>query len=239
MAIFDANVGVTSSGGVISSVADQSGNGNNLAAASGVTVGPSVNGLPSIQFAGTSIAANSGLRSTGSWLAGMTRDITIAVAFKTGSTLPNGMTIFNLEPATPNYSDDLFFWITNGGFGLSKRASGWGSISGTIIPAPSTNTLYKVVARFNPNTGSGCTLDWSVNGGTKTSVIGPAFGTSANPYTTGAIGQAATSVAQNNYGMNGMASTSGQLLEIHYIKGCLSDADVASYQAYLTSKWGN
>jgi hypothetical protein len=239
LAIFDANAGVSISGGSIVSVADQSSKGNNLTASAGVTLGPTVNGFPGLQFGGTLITTNSGLRSTGSWLSNMTRDMTIAVAFRTGSTIPNGMTIFDFEPTTVNYSDDLFLWVASGSVMLWKRASGWGANTPTIVASPATSTVYKIVVRFTPNAGNGSVLDYWVNGGTKNSVTGVAFGTQTNAYSTFAIGQAATGAAQTNYGLNGMGPTNGEILEMHCIQGSLSDSDVASYQAYLTSKWGS
>lgn len=236
--IWDGNAGVITSSGLVTSVIDQSPSGNNVNATAGVMVGPNVNGFPTFDFAGGGLSFDSGLRSTGAWLASQSADQTVAITFKTGpdATLPvtAGGILFHFAQTSFNYLDWVL-WTTYTG-STSQLIMSWSTGTAVLISGLQPNTVYKIVLRRQHNISSQCLIDYWINGGAKTTYASGAYTINLN-WTNFAIGQVATAgaaAAQSSWG--GFAT--GVIAEMEAIQGAVSDADVAAIQSYQASKWG-
>lgn len=238
-----ADTGVTSSGGLISAVADNSGNARPLGASAGVSVGANTgaNSLASAAFPSTQTnAANSGLNIYGISTSGWYNDTfsatnwTIYVAFQTGSSLTStadqfiyfGATNLALHQLYINHTNSHLMWWDKGISGSAVNDLG----------ALSTNTLYVVMVRFDWSTGLNLVEKVWING-TPTTVFNATGGASWAGARSFNFGQAINdgTLTWGSFGASGI-----RWLESGFIKGALPDANMTgtgSLNAYLTSKW--
>jgi hypothetical protein len=238
-AIYDAALGVTVSSGLVTTLADQSGNAANLTGTTGVSQGATVAGVQGLQFAGTSSSSTAGLTSTSStWMTGLALGCTLAIVFKTASSLPpfgsggGGPVLLHFTTGASPYDDDMAVIASGTDLRFFKRVNSWGGNSDSI-GVLATNTLYKLIVRFNPNNGSQSVQQWWLNGsgGTHNSTT---LSSAAN-YTLFGLGQTPYSGTAGFY----LGFSPGLIYEQLIIKGAVSDTDIATLQSYQTSRWGS
>jgi hypothetical protein len=245
VAYWDASALSGSVGSAVTTLADQTGNGNDLTSTVGATVGALVNGHKSLVFAGATQAAVSGFRSTASWIdtvRASSTGHTIIYVYKTNSSgsypTSNGECMFHFDTSTSGavVDTEYVFLQPNGGSGTpptgafywNKRATGGSNAAYAITGSGAipTSAVEKMVIRVN----SGATVDYWCNGSGPTNGVRPV--TSSATWGAFSIGQWLTSSLSG-----GMATV--QFCEMHVITGALNSTDVANYVSYMASKWGS
>lgn len=239
LARWKADGGVSLSGGS-GTITDQSGNSNTLAPTVGVSVGANVGSLnlPSIAFANTSMASNSGALITGvntttgflvSALASL--NWTTYAFFKTGTVFNVDETIF--MNGISGTAAVQVLWIDHTTGHLLWQDRGCASYTTLDLGALSANTTYRFMARMHyANPGdTPPTLDVWLNG-TKTQYMQPASVSYA--------GMNCLAYGQGIPGWSGWGLKDHLWTEGGYIKGALPDANMTgtgSLDAYGSSKW--
>ena len=252
LAVWDMNSGLAPNsniGTTITGITDASGNGHNLTSTVGVTVAETVHGLPAAGFAGQSVASNSGLQGSGSWLA------------INGSTRTNNFAVIMAWKAKSSMSsvDEYLFSIAKNGT-LSGMNVIWTGASGTkrILwrnyvagggfgdnylgsTTVTSNAVHTMVGNYKGHgSGNAWTIDFWMDG---TKIV--------TDYSLGNIGDdtdawAAVGIGQGTYNLNqGKGPTSWEFLETQIVLSAttvISDSDINLYVApstgYLAQKWG-
>ncbi len=234
VAAFDANAGLTLNGSnLVTALADQSGNGNNLSGAgTGITVVPlSQNGLPGINMTGT----NAGLAAPvgAAWLAKMQGDSTIAYVFKSAYNGGSVARLFAFDEVTSRSAGDYFAYVnsstTTPAMTAYRRATSNGAGTGLGVYTTASQ-LTKVIIRWNSaaNSGAGEMAIWY--NGTKTTASG-SFVPTITAFARFILGQTTDNTTNN--GLNGL------FYEAQFYQGAMSDADVGTLVSYMTGKWGS
>lgn len=225
VAIFDANAGTATSGSTVTALADQSGNGNGLVAASGgpALVSNSQNGLPGLAFAGSqSMTAASGA----TWMSGLQGSVTGLIVFKGASWTNNGVLFHAGVAGSTGASSNNLFGLLSTFAGGHMSIGRTGSADHQNHQAAGGAGLYKVVWRYNAATGA---LDLWINGGAKQTITISGDG--------GIPGAAWGGFVMGKL-IDGTLPATMTLHEVELFSGAASDADVATLQSYATGKWG-
>lgn len=232
--LLDMTTGVTTSGGNITQITDQSANNFVFTPQSGAVfhVGANVNGHPTL----VGDAANNGvtyavLGCPGSInIDSMKNSSSGLVAFKTGSAVPTGALWYSLG-AFGNGME--FVFQTSGNLFLNRNSSP-ANFNQAIISSPlSINTVYKVVYRWNLATGA---LDVWMNG-TKTSYTEGSG--SNNPINASVVATFGGSTNGGQAWSLTNAAASPLVGENWWSTGIWTDAEVTSVNSYLNTKWGS
>jgi hypothetical protein len=215
-----ADAGVTKSGELVSSWADQSGQGNNVTQTTGTLkptwIDAAVNDKPVVRFTGPSQM----LQAANQVLNGNTAFTAFTVAKTSRST-------------APNYQ--YFWWngasTSPGGYGCCLNNGGiiqsaWGGNNGAVTDtAPAViGNLYRICSRFNGTDGTGPHYMW-ING------------TAVTPK--GKSGQNLTggTFTLGNYGPSTGQGLYGDIAEILIYDRALSDTEKQSVESYLGTRW--
>lgn len=216
-----ADAGISASDTAVTSWADQSGTGNNVAQTN-VTIRPTivtnaVNGKAVVRFTGPS------------------RYLQSANQVLNGNTAFTAFTVAKINQIPTSNPYQYFWWngadAISGGYGCYLSNSGylssaWGSYSGAVSDTNNAaiGSLYRICSRFNGTNGTGPHYMW-ING-----VSVPSKGKSGSNLSGGMF-------TVGDFGPTAGSGLYGDIAEIMIYDRALTDAERVSVDQYLQLRW--